>query len=396
MDVAHYRGKREDGLFIGLIFAIPHIRTLMNNRGEFAMQFSSCQKRICLLALGVLFLLPLAIAKAQSPDDFILRDDFDSELSLDWEVVRPDPSHASLETHPGKLTITTQYGSIHMTQTTAKNMHFLDVPEGMDDFVVTTCIEEFLPETHWQQAGIMFWDDDDDNFIKWVRDCPTLDFPVLNVNWEIEQTDNRGRAYPVEFPKEKFWLRVIKRGELYQCLASVDGETFTTYAVIPYKDGTPTKVGLIAKNGPREGELPVQFDFFELRGLTEEEQNDEAFHIRMELRKKWKAVERALSGTPITEGPDTYINTWPGTFVLIEEEKLHLGFILDMEAEPNRITLVARQRGVGKLLNGIFSLEGDELTICLNTVLNGPAPEAFETVEGDGLMLLKLVPDKTE
>ena len=51
MDVAHYRGKREDGLFIGLIFAIPHIRTLMNNRGEFAMQFSSCQKRICLLAL---------------------------------------------------------------------------------------------------------------------------------------------------------------------------------------------------------------------------------------------------------------------------------------------------------------------------------------------------------
>lgn len=84
---------------------------------------------------------------AEKPADLLLRDDFDSKLSLDWETIRPDPSHFSLKTHSGKLTITTQYGSIHQAQTTAKNLLFIDIPEGVNDFVVTTCIEDFIPET---------------------------------------------------------------------------------------------------------------------------------------------------------------------------------------------------------------------------------------------------------
>jgi hypothetical protein len=206
-----------------------------------AMRSPMLRTNVVPTVILVVILFATTMSSAQTSDELILRDDFDSELLLDWEVVRPDPSHASLEMHPGKLTITTQYGSLQRSQDTAKNLYFIAPPEGMSDFVVTTCIEDFLPETHWQQAGLMFWDDDGDNFIKWVRDAHSMNYPLLNAYWESDHDAPHARIYSVEIPKEKFWLRVIKRGELYQCLASVDGENFVTYAIIPYNDGTPTK-----------------------------------------------------------------------------------------------------------------------------------------------------------
>ena len=57
---------------------------------------------------------------AGAPDKLPARDDFESKFALNWETIRPDPTHLSLDSHPGKLTITTQYGSIHQAQTTAR------------------------------------------------------------------------------------------------------------------------------------------------------------------------------------------------------------------------------------------------------------------------------------
>ena len=336
---------------------------------------------------AALVLLP-GSSRAQTPGDLPLRDEFDSKLTLDWETIRPDPTHLSLQTHPGKLTITTQYGSIHQAQTTAKNLFFIDVPEDVDDFVVTTCVEDFMPETIWQQAGLLFYDDDD-NFLKWVRDFTSERFPVLNVNWEIDQKDRRVQS-PVEVSKERFWLRVIKRGSQYQCAASLDGKEFTTYAIIPWGDGSPKKVGLVAKNGPREGDMEAQFDFFELRNLTEAERDDPAYKVRRALLGKWKAVARQFSGKPVTKGPATQLIVTPGTLALHEGQKLVMSYTVDPTTTPNRITLISRQHGVGQLLNGIYSLEEDTLTICLNPKLNAPPPDSLETIEGDGRMLLKL------
>lgn len=349
---------------------------------------------ICLAVLSTaLFLLP-GSSRAEAPGDLPLRDEFDSKLTLDWETIRPDPTHLSLETHPGKLTITTQYGSIHQAQTTAKNLFFLDVPEGLDDFVVTTCVENFLPEKTWQQAGLMFYDDDD-NFIKWVRDFTSQGFPVLNARWEIEQT-SRGIHCAVEVSKERFWLRVIKRGALYQCLASLDGKQFTTYGVMPWGDGSPRKIGLVAKNGPREGDLEARFDFFELRNLTDAERDDPVYQTRRALLGNWKAVSRQSSGRPITKGPATQLIITPGTLVLQGGGRLNMSYTIDLTTTPNRITLIPWNHGVGQLLHGVYSLEKDTLTICLNPKVNAPPPDSLESVEGDGRLLLKLERVKEE
>ena len=339
------------------------------------------------VASAALILVP-GSSRAEKPGGLPLRDDFDSKLALDWETIRPDPTHMSLEAHPGKLTITTQYGSIHQAQTTAKNLLFIDTPEGVDDFVVTTCIEDFLPETAWQQAGLLFYDDDD-NFIKWVRDYTSQGYPVLNAHYEIDQKF-KGTSCPVEVSKERFWLRVIKRGNLYQCLASVDGKTFTTYGVIPWADGSPKKLGLVAKNGPREGDVEAQFDFFELRNLTDAERDDPVFEMRRALLGTWKAVDRQVNGKPLTKGPAPLLIATPGTLTLREKGALVVSYTVDPTATPNRITLITRNHGVGQLLNAVFSLDGDTLTICLNPKPNGPAPDSLESVEGDGHIFLKL------
>ena len=54
----------------------------------------------------------------------------------------------------------------------------------------------------------------------------------------------------------------------------------------------------------------------------------------------------------------------PGTLTLTEARKLATSYAVDLAGTPNRITLIPRAHGVGQLLNGIFSFDGDTLTLC--------------------------------
>ena len=55
----------------------------------------------------------LAQAAEGEAAEQVLQDAFDGKTSLDWKILRADPSHASLTQRPGFLTLTTQFGSIH-------------------------------------------------------------------------------------------------------------------------------------------------------------------------------------------------------------------------------------------------------------------------------------------
>src|SRR3954465_6836366 len=118
------------------MIAQKHLRIVAS--GSFAIATS------CLL-------LPLRAAEpAKDPSDrfqVLLSDDFNGKTHLNWKPVRLDESHVSLTKNPGKLTITTQRGTIHGFELQdqfaegiqAKNIYVLDNPVGPDaDFVVTT------------------------------------------------------------------------------------------------------------------------------------------------------------------------------------------------------------------------------------------------------------------
>jgi regulation of enolase protein 1 (concanavalin A-like superfamily) len=202
-------------------------------------------------------------------------DDFDGKLTLNWKPVRPDPSHVSLTKNPGKLTITTQRGSIHGEETkdefgagiAAKNLFLIDNPLAKDaEFVVTTCVSGFIPEMPYQQAGLIVYDDDD-NYLKWSYEYnwPNAGGQVFCCVTETDARPNHDYAQ-AESGLKRYWLRLTKRGDRYEYAASTDGDHFRVHGSVAWGDGAPKRIGLLAKNGGNKDatEQDAAFEFFEL------------------------------------------------------------------------------------------------------------------------------------
>ena len=109
---------------------------------------------------------------APRPPTLVAVETFDGKLHLRWKPVRPDPKYASLTKNKGKLTITTQRGSIHADEASrdeppARNIYLIDNPLPDDaDFEVTACLSGFAPKQEYQQAALILYNDDD-NYLKW-------------------------------------------------------------------------------------------------------------------------------------------------------------------------------------------------------------------------------------
>ncbi|MBO0701159.1 MAG: DUF1349 domain-containing protein [Zavarzinella sp.] len=226
-------------------------------------------------ALVLATLVPAAPLPKGKPA--ILHDPFDGKFALDWKVVRPDADHVSFKKVPGALVITTQRGSIHGKSqedklsegTLAKNIHLIDIPFTDPDWSATTCVTGFAPDTSYQQAGLIVYDDDD-NYLKW--------------GYEYDWQSGRGQRFllvaetggtPVHVPPDanesglkKFWLRVTRHGDKYAFAWSGDGDKWTAGAERTW-EGKGKRVGLLAKNGGNKdaAEIDAAFEFFELRAV---------------------------------------------------------------------------------------------------------------------------------
>lgn len=216
---------------------------------------------------------PLPKTPADERFRFLAYEGFDGKLMLNWQPVRSDETHVSLTKHRGKLTITTQRGTIHgdekaAGEPSAKNLFLIDNPLSKDaNFVMTTCISDFTPTAAYQQAGLLCYDDDD-NYAKFSYEY----------NWSKRDGQHfilvlETEAKPQHFPAaevsdlKRVWLRLTKHGKSYEYATSSDGKSFTVHGAQDWGDGAPKKLGLVAKNGGPAGvpEVEVNFDFFELR-----------------------------------------------------------------------------------------------------------------------------------
>ena len=214
-------------------------------------------------------------------------DDFDGMLSLDWDILHPDPSRYSLTRKPGTLTITTQQGDFVVSSNDYKNLFLIDCPaRAGEDFQITTCISSFKPMDNWDQAGLICWNDDD-NYLKFVYEWASIwESPsIFRGRMFTVLVETEGGFETVRFPAvqalEKVWLRVTKRGNRYAFSTSVDGETFLLRKSpiwdgtdlfkdeLPWDDGSVKRVGIFAQNGRgREAEIDASFDFFEVRAVS--------------------------------------------------------------------------------------------------------------------------------
>lgn len=207
---------------------------------------------------------------------FIAFDSFDGKARLKWQPVRHVPSHVSFTKNPGKLTITTQRGSIHRDERNdafgegiqAKNIFLIDNPLAPEtNFVLSTCVSGFTPATRYQQAGLIIYNDDD-NYLKWGYE---YNWPsgVGQAFCILVETDAKSRFTYVDSLSglDKYWVRLTKRGNRYEYAFSTDGKDFKVRGEQQWGDGAPRRMGLLAKNGGNKeaGELDAQFEFFELR-----------------------------------------------------------------------------------------------------------------------------------
>ncbi len=340
------------------------------------------------------------VAVAENAADeatFRLRDEFNEKLGLEWKIIRPDPTHVSFDKNPGKLTITTQTGSIHLNETErnartpAKNLYVVPNPAADGGgFVLTTCIESFQPNQVSHQAGLLVYDDDD-NYLKWVIEWYWTRC-TFNLLRETDQQSNYEIRPDVPDAK-RVWLRLIKRGNLYERSYSTDGEEFIPVAEREWCADVPKWVGILAKNGSNAdaSEIDAAFDFFEARSLTDAEANDPQFLERRKLQGSWEVVSCRLSGKPLTGAPLSRFK-FSGSGVVITEKTKSLSteFTLDVATEPKGIKLAALSSTAKTPANGVYSVEDDTLVVCLGLQPDAPPPAELETNEGDGRLLVTL------
>ncbi len=218
---------------------------------------------------------PVPKTPAEERFRFLAYEGFDGKLRLNWKPVRSDPTHVSLTKHRGKLTLTTQRGTIHgdekaAGEPSAKNLFLIDDPLSKDaNFVMTTCISSFAPTAAYQQAGLLCYDDDD-NYAKFTYEYDWAKGDGQRFILVLE-TAAKPQHFPAEAASElkRIWMRLTKRGKTYEYATSTDGKSFTVHGAEEWGDGAPKKLGLVAKNGGPDGvpEIEACFEFFELRSL---------------------------------------------------------------------------------------------------------------------------------
>ena len=348
-------------------------------------------------SLAILSLLSLSVLGAQPAEEKAeadrLFDGFDGKLALDWKQIRAAPTHQSLTKSPGKLTITTQYGSIHRTgrPQLAKNLFLIDIPErDQADFVVTTILDGFRPQMPYNQAGLLIYKDDD-NYLKFTCEFSSAGVPIFNTILE-QGGESVITNIRVPFDLERLSLRVIRRDKIYECSSSNDGENFTASADFTWDD-SPRQIGILAKNGGRQDarEVDARFDSFEFRALTPEEKEDPAQLERLKLSGVWNVVSGELSGKKMSSPAVTNVTILPGKFILREKNRsVTASWVIDTSCTPKALKVYMRSGVKLTPLNWAYALDGDKLTLCTIVKPDAETPDSLETKEGDGRMSLTL------
>jgi len=192
-------------------------------------------------------------------------DGFDGKLRLNWKIQNPDPNHYSLTRNPGTLTITTQQGSISKGDSDYENLFLIKCPaKASKDCQVTTCLKSFEPMAEYNQAGLIFYHDDD-TYLKWV-----LVWKAGAIFLTVGCERNGRFVTQSNLPDRQggtVWLRVTKRGNRYTLSSSVDGKSYRDHREIAWGNRAVRRIGLLGKNGKgrKFPQIDASFDFFEVR-----------------------------------------------------------------------------------------------------------------------------------
>lgn len=218
-------------------------------------------------------------------------------LGAQWHWVRENASAWSLTSDAGTLTIDTKPGDIYETDNTAQNLLLERAPSG--NFIVETKVA-LQPTENYQQAGLLFYQDDDHYFrlvgesnsgvdlTEWAKETDvTSPYAGFNCSGYPADTcpiyDSAFLEVPGFSPAAKAvggsgtwdWLRIVKQGNTVTGYTSINGESWSpgaTYNLDGFSSTAPLYVGVMAIAAGASNVIPAHFAYvhvYQLSGSNE-------------------------------------------------------------------------------------------------------------------------------
>lgn len=273
-------GKRRPGLLwpivgivgIGTVLALGFVGVLLLRSGDEPVptQAPSTEAAVVRASPTPPPPSPTSVPTEPSVDDPIVRADFRANsLDRDWRWVREDPAAWDLSSQPGWLTMLADDSTLLQEGGTSPVLLRWTAP---GDFDLTTRVD-FAPGQDFQAAGLIAYQDDD-HLVGLARafctagsgtcvgDGAYLDNDQAFISGALYENSASGLP-----SGEPVYLRLSRRGNLFEGYWSSDGEQWTLVAETTASLAYP-RLGLYA-NGDviGSGSLPARFEFLEFKDL---------------------------------------------------------------------------------------------------------------------------------
>lgn len=228
-------------------------------------------------------------------------------LTEDWEITNPDPVYWDLN-DDGSVTIQTQIGEIYSGgKFTVKNLFLTPIAQ-QGDFTVNVKLD-FAPEANYQTAGLILFQDVDNNFCVSRRYHTSFGGDILayhglnNAKWTENNSSSAVKV--TDEDQGPVSLQITKSGDVLTASYKWDGDSEWTQICQQTYTGLTgeLKVGLYVANAGNEdiqipaafreftvqyeGEDPVQIDFSKKNPAAEtEELSTAVLEYALELAEK--------------------------------------------------------------------------------------------------------------
>ncbi|WP_169514123.1 alpha-L-arabinofuranosidase C-terminal domain-containing protein [Jonesia quinghaiensis] len=187
-------------------------------------------------------------------------DDFDADLSSQWQILNEDTSKWAVDTAESRLTINAPRGDTYQSDNTAKNIFVMDVPAG--DFTAVTEVSAQVA-TVYQGAGLIAMGDLDNYVRTGLTFVGGLTPSGIAVETDVETAAVFSAADFEDRPNSASeTLRIQRSGDTLtsSLWADTQWQTLHTQAVT----FDVTQVGLYALGAQDGTELAASFDYFAL------------------------------------------------------------------------------------------------------------------------------------
>lgn len=190
----------------------------------------------------------------------IFEESFDGGFAEDWGWLREEP--AASRVGDGVLYLRSLPGTLWGDNNTARNF-LLRPAQAQRDGLASEVTVTNHPELQGEQGG-MNWYFDDDNYVKFIKEC------LQGSVWIVLAREEDGQAVlvnklPVETESARLRLSLVDGTMVGQFRTSDDGEWQTVGTCAPVEKGD-VKVGLYTHGGPADEEHWAELRDFRVLG----------------------------------------------------------------------------------------------------------------------------------